>query len=149
VAGIIGASRGNGIGIAGVVDGRTVCWLIARVFEGTSGEARGDNVLEGAEWLADNGAHVINLSLGGYFPKQTERVLYQDLYDRGVVIVAASGNDGTSAKTFPASYDPVLSVAAVDHRNTRAMFSQVRLEGDKLSHAVHESWDEGRSAASI
>jgi len=123
-AGIIGASRDNGIGVAGVVDGRTVCWLIARVFVNTDALAIMSNVIDGIEWAADLGADVINLSLGGLSYSETEERYYQDLRSRGIITVAASGNTGGTEKFYPASYSTVLSVAAVDYSNSHADFSQ-------------------------
>jgi len=122
--GIIGAIRGNGIGVAGIVDGRSVCWLIARVFESTSSLAVMSNIIEGVEWAVDEGATVINLSLGGGYYTETGDKFYRDLYNRGVLVVAAAGNDGENEKYYPASFDSVLSVTAVDWNNERADFSQ-------------------------
>jgi serine protease len=137
VAGIIGASRGNGLGVAGVVDGSGICWIIARVFgDSTSGETSISAVLDGVEWAAEQGAQVINMSLGGPIGSFTGQRLYQELYDDGVLIVAASGNSGTSADSYPASYDSVMSVGAVDEENQWARFSQYNDNVDVVAPGV-------------
>jgi thermitase len=69
------------------------------------------------------GAKVINMSLGGpdYSLSMNEAV--QDAWNAGLVIVAASGNAGTTALSYPAAYDNVISVGAFDEDDRRASFS--------------------------
>lgn len=125
VAGIIGAIRGNNEGISGVVGNANVCYVIARVF-GDSGMGTADlsSILEGIDWVYDQGAKVINLSLGGPSTALTAQNLYQTIRDNGVLLIAAAGNDGTSTKSYPASYSSCISVAAVDDNLDHAAFSQ-------------------------
>lgn len=80
-------------------------------------------VMEGVQWLADQGCKVVNMSLGGGSPSRTEEKLYKQLYANGTLIVAAAGNDGRNRLSFPGGYETVLSVAAVDASNTIASFS--------------------------
>jgi subtilisin family serine protease len=80
-------------------------------------------VMDGVQWLAGQGCKVVNMSLGGGHPSRTEQALYQELFNEGTLIVAAAGNDGRNHLSFPAGYDVVLSVAAVDVDNTIASFS--------------------------
>lgn len=125
-AGIIGATRDNGIGVSGVVDSRSICWIIARVFASKTSVSM-TQILDGIEWaVVDQKADVVNLSLGGVIETETENRFYQDLHDTyGVIFVAAAGNNGETQKFYPASYDSVLSVAAVDYdMSSRAFFSQ-------------------------
>jgi subtilisin family serine protease len=86
-----------------------------------SGET--SQVMAGAQWLADQGCKVINMSLGGGDKSTTEQALYQQLIANGHMIVASSGNDGASRPSFPANYDVVVSVGAVDRNNAHASFS--------------------------
>ena len=51
------------------------------------------------------------------------------IFNQGVLLVAAAGNDGNSGYGYPASYSSVMSVAAVDSSNRRASFSQFNDEG--------------------
>jgi subtilisin family serine protease len=114
VAGIVGARGGNGIGVAGVA--WRVRLMAVRVLDG---QARGTttDVARGIRYAVDNGARIVNLSLAGpsSTPDLQDAVQYAQV--RGVLIVAAAGNDGAnlaSVPTFPAAYgeDNVLGVAA-------------------------------------
>jgi serine protease len=80
-------------------------------------------VMAGVQFLADQGCRVINLSLGGGARSKAEENLYKSLYNRGVLIVAAAGNESAKKISFPAGYDVVVSVGAVDVNNTHASFS--------------------------
>ena len=64
------------------------------------------------------------MSLGGSQSSRTEQNALQNIYDQGVLLIAAAGNDGNTAHSYPASYDSVMSVAAVDNQNDHAAFSQ-------------------------
>ena len=68
-------------------------------------------------WLVGNGSKVINISLVGPENALVERAIAQ-AQSRGVAVVAAVGNDGPAAPpAYPASYDKVVAVTAVDRRN--------------------------------
>ncbi len=84
-----------------------------------------DNINTGIKWAVDNGADVINMSLGvkheyGGLPHQ-DVVNYA--LSKGVTIVAASGNDGTSDKYYPGALPGVIAVGAVDEDDNIAPFS--------------------------
>ena len=64
------------------------------------------------------------MSLGGNLSSTTENSAFQSAYDAGVLSVAAAGNDGSTRKSYPASYASVISVAAVDSAKVVASFSQ-------------------------
>lgn len=101
---------------------RNVCYLVARVF-GKKAAADSSSILDAATWLGDQGAHVINMSLGGGgFSKVADKV-FTNLQKAGVLLISSAGNDGTSQIGYPASYDSVMSVGAVDDRSKRADFS--------------------------
>ena len=70
------------------------------------------------------GAKVINLSLGTTTASLNDRFAYQRMYVEGVLIVASAGNNESSDYLFPASFDQVISVGAVDANNNHAVFSQ-------------------------
>ena len=82
------------------------------------------NIFEAIEWVADQGAKVINLSLGVDMYHSSGDSLLKAIYDEGTLVVAASGNSGTNASHYPANYMNVLSVAAVDAKRDHASFSQ-------------------------
>jgi serine protease len=114
----------NNVGILGVA---TQAQLYEARVLGTQqdGSVSGETsqVMAGVQWLADQGCKVINMSLGGGDKSRTEQALYQQLVANGHMIVASSGNDGASRPSFPANYDVVVSVGAVDRNNAHASFS--------------------------
>ena len=124
MAGIIGASGQNNIGVQGVINDGNICFMIARVFGESSGGTRMSSIFEAVEWLVDQGAKVINLSLGvdSYVASGDE--MTKAAYEAGTIMVAASGNSGTDTSHYPANYANVLSVAAVDANQEHATFSQ-------------------------
>jgi subtilisin family serine protease len=123
VAGTLSAAN-NSVGVLGVAHAADL--YHARVL-GTqrSGRVTGttSQVMDGVQWLAGQGCKVVNLSLGGSQRSRTEQALYNQLFEQGTLIVAASGNDGRSTPHFPSGYDVVVSVGAVDQTNTIADFS--------------------------
>lgn len=126
VTGTIIAKGGNGQGIQGVVyDEEGICLMISRVFD-SRGVQSSSFIMEAVEWCADNGANIINLSLGSSSRINTaDRDAYNSIYeDDGVLIIAAAGNAGTPTFSFPASLNSVVSVGATDQNDQRAQFSQ-------------------------
>ena len=123
VAGIIGAAADNSAGIAGLAPRCRMMVLRAgyRAADGSSRLMEGD-ILAAIDYAVTNGADVINMSFGGGDSELLRRSL-EYAYDRGIVLVAAAGNYGTDDATYPASYDFVLSVGAVDSTGRRASFS--------------------------
>ncbi|HUP70718.1 MAG TPA: S8 family serine peptidase [Acidimicrobiales bacterium] len=98
VAGIAAAFKDNGVGISGVAPGANL--VVARVFRGTAGNgAKVSDVNAGIKWVVDNGAKVVNLSLGDAVPLQGE-LFGSDSLDAGIqyawahgaVAVLAAGN---------------------------------------------------------
>lgn len=108
----IAAGRGDN-----QVEGTGVCWrcsiLPVKVTD-ARGSATGAQLASGIVWAADHGANVINVSLvlGGPDDAVAHAVAYA--HARGAVIVAAAGNNGDSAATYPAAYPNVIGVAAID-----------------------------------
>ncbi len=121
VAGIAAAILGNGAGGAGVCP---ACQLMAiKVFPDGSGSALDFDVAQGIIWAADNGADVINLSLGGPGASTTLRDAVDYAWSHGVVVVAAAGNSGDGTTSYPAAYPNAIAVAATTSSDTRASFS--------------------------
>jgi serine protease len=125
VAGTVGAVH-NDIGVVGVSPG-TVSLFIVKIFDDL-GEwvqvKHASDLVEAAYLCADNGAHIISMSLSGTTRSGREERAFNDLYARGVLSVAAASNDGIEKYHYPASYDSVISVAAIDSSYTVADFSQ-------------------------
>jgi serine protease len=125
VAGVIAATRNNKIGIKGVADGRDICWLIGRIGDADEDKFQESTMHDATQWAVDQGANVINLSLTLPTASETGRNLFQKIWQEdGVFVAAAAGNFGAQDPEYPASYEGVVSVAAVDENNERASFSQ-------------------------
>ncbi len=122
VAGIIAAVANNGIGGSGVAPNAKIL-PIQVLDQAGQGDAR--DVAAGVRLAADNGARVINLSLGGATESSslTQAITYAN--DKGVLVVAAAGNGGAADKPkWPASLDLTLAVTAVDQANNATTFDQ-------------------------
>ncbi|MBW4080116.1 S8 family peptidase [Paenibacillus sp. S150] len=120
VAGIIGALTNNGEGVAGISWYNKI--LPVKALD-NSGAGTTYSVAEGVIWAADQGARVINLSLGNYADSQFLHDAIKYAYDRDVVIVSAAGNDNTERPGYPAAYPEVLAVAATSANGERSSFS--------------------------
>ncbi|RJQ32863.1 MAG: peptidase S8 [Actinobacteria bacterium] len=119
VAGIIAANANNGQGVAGVSWGAKV--MPVKVM--SNGVGYDWTVAQGIKWAVDNGANIINLSLGGpgYSAILDEATTYA--YNHGVIVLAAAGNDESSEIEYPAGNQHVVGVGATDDRDTHAYFS--------------------------
>ncbi len=126
VSGIIAATVGNGRGVAGVAGLPTVSVQTAKIF-GADRRTLGDTVARAIRWATDEGADVINMSIGGTgqfgFPSETvgRAIEYADA--NGTVCVAAAGNDGANKVAYPARHQRVVGVGAVDADRNVAGFS--------------------------
>ncbi|MEJ5914647.1 S8 family serine peptidase [Pseudokineococcus sp. 1T1Z-3] len=122
VAGIVAAEVGNGTGVEGLLAGARV--MPVRVL-GADGSGSTAQVAQGVVAAVDAGASVLNLSLGASRSDEVLRRAVAYAGERGVVVVAAMGNDGAkgSPTSYPAAYDGVVAVAATDRADARASFS--------------------------
>lgn len=132
VAGVAAAEGNNAIGIAGVA-------FSAKLMPIKAGNGAFDsNVLaNGLTWARNNGANVINMSLGG--PGKlgsTFESALQAAFNAGICIIAATGNENFNARNdYPVSYPQVLAAAAVDRSGRRAVYSNY-LDKGKLGAAI-------------
>ncbi|NPA92999.1 MAG: S8 family serine peptidase [Chloroflexi bacterium] len=122
VAGTIAAAN-NSLGVVGVTPG-AVSLYIVKIFDNDGLWTMSSDLVDAIYRCADAGANVVSMSLGGSRSTGKESQAFADLYNQGVLFVAAAGNDGTTAYSYPASYDSVISVAAIDSTETVADFSQ-------------------------
>ncbi len=123
VAGTI-AAIDNASGVVGVSPG-DVNLFIVKVFDGAScGWSYSSSLIDAANRCAAAGAKIINMSLGGSTSSTTESNGFANLYNQGILSIAAAGNDGNNRHSYPASYSSVVSVAAVDANKAHASFSQ-------------------------
>jgi thermitase len=120
VAGIVAAVTNNNDGVAGVCPGCSL--LNGKVLDDT-GSGAYSWIANGIIWATDNGAKVINLSLGGPASSSTLQNAVNYAWNNGVVVVAAAGNSNDSSYTYPAAYTNAIAVAATDNQDKRAYFS--------------------------
>ena len=142
VAGIAAAVTNNGTGIAGVAPGARL--LPVRVLDG-EGSGSFEDVARGIRWSADHGADVINLSLGalpgvqiftftGLIDDVTRAIEYAN--SRGVVVVAAAGNEAVPLCDTP-GFDPgSVCVTATDKREVKAWYANNPVNADLVSVAA-------------
>ena len=122
VSGIVGAVTNNVRGIASAGNNQ-VKILPVKATSNSSFYNYIDNGFEGIQWAAANGAKIISLSWGGPGFSQLEQDIITDVYNQGVLIVAAAGNEDSDELQYPASYDHVISVASLDSDDKRSYFS--------------------------
>jgi hypothetical protein len=120
VTGALAAHLGNGLDAVGACPGCTV--MPVKVMNGAA-LASDTDVVEGIVWATDNGADVINLSLGGPDSSQllTDGVAYAR--NRGVVVIASAGNDGAATPMYPAAIEGVIGVAGTNSSDALYPFS--------------------------
>lgn len=123
VAGTI-AALSNGLGVLGVLPSDLINLHIVRVFNDAGNFAYASDLVGALDDCIDNGANVINMSLGGPLFSITELRAFREAERSNVLSIAAAGNDGSRARSYPASYSSVISVAAVDSAKQHAEFSQ-------------------------
>lgn len=119
-AGSAAAVTNNGLGVAGTCPN---CVLYNVKVLGDNGSGSWSAIANGIVWAADNGAKVVNMSLGGSSGSSTVEAAVNYAWDKGVVLVAAAGNSGSSSPTYPAAYTNVIAVAATDQNDQKASFS--------------------------
>jgi serine protease len=127
VAGTIAQATNNGEGVAGVAFEATLMpvKVLNHFGSGTSAD-----ISDAIRFAADNGAQVINLSLGGggYSQVMADAVKYARA--KGVTVVAAAGNAGRPRVEYPAAYPGAVAVAAVGPNGQRAFYSSYGKELD-------------------
>ncbi|WP_078947551.1 type VII secretion-associated serine protease mycosin [Streptomyces griseus] len=171
MAGIIaghGHGPGDADGVMGIAPEAKILPVRVILEDGDSARAearrtRGNALAEGIRWAADQGADVINLSLGddsaSAHPEAAEDEAVQYALRKGSVVVASAGNGGEKGDhiSYPAAYPGVIAATAVDKYGTRAAFSTRRWYATVSApgvnvviadpdHRYYEGW--GTSAAS-
>ncbi len=123
VAGTINAANNNK-GVVGVSPGGASLYIV-QVFNGAScGWSYSSDLVNAANVCAQQGANIISMSLGGSRSVRSEQNAFASLESQGILSIAAAGNDGSTRKSYPASYPSVVSVAAIDANKNVAGFSQ-------------------------
>ncbi|WP_299404178.1 DUF5942 domain-containing protein [Acaryochloris sp. IP29b_bin.148] len=120
VAGTIAQSTNNNFGVAGIAYEAQLMPL--KVLSRSGGGTVAD-IAEAIRFAADNGADVINMSLGGGGASELMQEAIEHAHRQGTVIVAAAGNAARSAVEYPARYPHVIGVAALDRAGQKAPYS--------------------------
>jgi hypothetical protein len=132
------ADDGHGTGVAALVAGRSPdamgiapgADILSIRVTGADGLGDGFTLMQAIMAAADNGARVINVSMGAYGSSMGLASAIEYANKMGAVIVASAGNDQTNQLTWPAAHPSVISVGAVDANGKQVIFSN---SGDGLS----------------
>ncbi|MBV2127519.1 S8 family serine peptidase [Arsukibacterium indicum] len=135
----------NNSGVVGVIGSGQAGVHIVKIFNDSGNWTYASNLIQGIQSCQDAGAKVVNMSLGGGSSNQTENNAMNNFYNNGMLLVAAAGNAGNTSLSYPASYNSVVSVAAVDSNRNLASFSQrnsqVEIAGPGVN--VSSTWRNG------
>jgi hypothetical protein len=103
------------------------------------------NVYQGMTWAADNGAHIINCSWGSPTYSQSNQNLINGLWEAGVVVISAAGNNYNTQRFYPAAYNNVLAVVATNSTDHKADFSSYGTWVDVCAPGVgiYSTWSTG------
>ncbi len=121
VAGIIAASN-NKIGVVGIVP--DVDLYAVKVLD-AYGSGYLSDLVEGIDWCINNGIQIINLSVEVQDDLPLLREAIKRALNSGVIVVAASGNNNGGSTVYPAAYEGVISVSAIDENDNIASFSAI------------------------
>ncbi|MFT9488200.1 MAG: S8 family peptidase [Tepidibacillus sp.] len=130
------AALDNSLGIIGVAPQAS---LYAIKVLDQYGSGSYSDVVAGIEWAITNHMDIVNMSLGGSNSSRTLQTAVDNACNAGILLVAAAGNNGYDKKgtiTYPAKYDSVIAVGAVDQQNNRASFSSVGRELELMAPGV-------------
>jgi len=120
VAGTIAQTTNNGEGVAGVAYEATIMPIRAL---GPKGRGNNSDIAEAVRWSADNGAHIINMSLGGSARSQEIEDAIEHADSKGALVICASGNDGKMVVSWPAASPKTLAVSSVGPNGNLATYS--------------------------
>lgn len=121
VSGIVAAVANNAIGIVGVSPNVSIMPLKVLTSSGGSWIDLDRAII----WAAQNGADLIVMSLGGKYSRLsavTEAAIDYACQE-GCILIASAGNDNSSEPFYPAAYEEVIAVSAIDQNDTKASFS--------------------------
>jgi subtilisin family serine protease len=121
VAGIVAALQNQ----AGIVGSSHSAKLMPVKVLNSTGSGYVSDVAKGIYWATDNGARIINLSLGTTVDSSTLKGAIDYASRKGVLLAAAAGNESGSPCNYPAAYNEVVCVVATDNTNKLASFSNI------------------------
>ena len=142
VAGTV-AALDNNRGVVGVYPGADL--HIIKIFNNSGLWTSTSNIIDAISQCESAGADVVSMSLGGGGSSTSESNAMQGFVNRGMMLIAAAGNAGNSSFSYPASYDSVMSVAAVDSSERVANFSQYNSQVEIAAPGVNtnSTWNNG------
>lgn len=120
VTGLVGTSGDNSLGTVGV-NWRTQILPLQGLND--EGDGFSSDIADAIDYAIARDADVINMSFGGQDPDPILEAALTRAYNAGIILVAASGNDGCNCLSYPANYETVLSVGATDVNDNIASFS--------------------------
>jgi serine protease len=142
VAGTIAQTTHNKLGVGGVAYKASIMPLKVLSASGSGSMAA---IAQAIRFAADNGAHVINMSLGGPFPVGAIGSAVKYARSKGVTVVAAAGNDGRGRVSYPARYPGVIAVAATQFDESTTFYSnwgpQIDIAGPGGNTRVDQNGD--------
>lgn len=124
VAGTIAGLGGNGKGVVGVNPSGVLDLHNVKIFNNAGTWGYGSDLVKAIEQCQTSGSKIISMSIGGGASSTTEENAFIAANNAGMLHIAAAGNDGNTSLSYPASYDSVMSVAAIDSSKNLASFSQ-------------------------
>ena len=124
VAGTIAQTTNNNAHVAGLGH---LCSIMPIQALDNSGSGTVADIADAIDFARQNGAHVINMSFGGSARTEVIKKACDDAEAAGLVLVAASGNDGAGSVLYPAGYDSVVAVGAVDYDGELTWYSNYGL----------------------
>ncbi len=130
-AGIVAAVNNN-IGVVGVAPAANL--RAVRVL-GDNGSGYVSDIIQGLEWCVDNGVEIASMSFEGGYSESLKNAC-DTAYAAGLLLVAAAGNQYGGAVNYPASYDSVIAVSAIDESDAIADFSSVGPEVELAAPGV-------------
>jgi subtilisin family serine protease len=142
VAGIIAATPNNGLGTVGAAPGVTL--LNAKALTAVAGTGTTTGVAQAITWAVDNGAEVINISIGGSAGSSALLSAVNYAQSNDVVLVASGGNEGLtgSSPSWPAAYDWPIATASITDTgalsafSTRASYIDVAAPGSSILSTI-------------
>ena len=137
---VAGRGTAHGTSVASIITGGegiapAAELFVVRVLD-DDGLGNSYDVAQGIVQAVDRGVQIINMSLGVYQDATLLRQAIKYADDRGVIMVAAAGNDGYNRMPYPAAYPQVLAVTAVDASGQHALFSNQSKEIDFAAPGV-------------
>ena len=144
-SGLAAAATNNGVGTASLAF--DVSLMAIKAGKDADGGQGASAMFEGITWAADNGADVISLSLGGPTFFQTMQMVVDYAYNKGIVLVAAGGNNGHGDEDpnninyigYPAACDHVIAVGATNGNDVAASFSEYGTWIDVMAPGGYQS----------